>query len=290
MLVRRDPDNPEKMFWDNLSFLWNVSGHRARLLVEMHGLLTISHSSIYQLEFDLNRNLTILPLLNDLTMPLNYSSGETLTVNSGFKEDILDVQLQYSYDYGKTWEDAASYSQNFEIPCLAKKQFAIRFNATDTMGNEYYYYTDPAALSRDVKVNLLEYNDTNILVKFTDIKDGNLSKTMVQCNINGSISFYMTDDDGLARINKPPLTEKLQLIFPSVGVYELKITEFYFRLKGDINSDGIVNINDIVLMSQAYGSKKGEPKWNPDADIAPPWNSIDIFDLVTCASYYGKKW
>jgi hypothetical protein len=61
-------------------------------------------------------------------------------------------------------------------------------------------------------------------------------------------------------------------------------------LLGDINHDGTINILDIVLIASIYGCKEEEPNWNPEADIAPPYGKIDIFDLVTCAYHYGKKY
>jgi hypothetical protein len=223
-------------------------------------------------------------------MPLNYSSGETLTLNPEFKETVSNLSVQYVFDSDNTWENATPSPQGFAISCSAKKQLGIRFNATDMTGNKYYYCNDPAALSRDIKAHLLEYNDTDILVGFTDVEGGTLGMTAVQSNLSGSISTYVTDEIGSVRIIKPPRTEKIDVLFPSVGVYESRIVEFQFRVRGDINCDGMVNINDVVVMAQAYGSRKGDSNWNADADIAPPWGCVDIFDLVMCTSYYGKKW
>jgi hypothetical protein len=61
-------------------------------------------------------------------------------------------------------------------------------------------------------------------------------------------------------------------------------------LKGDVNDDGIVNILDVVKIASIYGCKKGEPYWNPFADLAPPYGKIDILDLVTCTVHYGQKY
>ena len=58
---------------------------------------------------------------------------------------------------------------------------------------------------------------------------------------------------------------------------------------GDINHDGRVDISDIVLMASIYGCTEGDPDWNPEADIAPPYGRIDIYDLVTCIYHYGEK-
>jgi len=60
------------------------------------------------------------------------------------------------------------------------------------------------------------------------------------------------------------------------------------RLLGDLNSDGIVDIFDVVTVSIAFGSKPGDTNWNPQADVAEPYNEIDIFDVVTVTMNLGK--
>lgn len=59
------------------------------------------------------------------------------------------------------------------------------------------------------------------------------------------------------------------------------------RHPADLNSDGKVNIYDLVLAAQAYGSVPGDPNWNEDADLAEPYGKINIFDVVTICGYYG---
>jgi parallel beta-helix repeat protein len=61
-------------------------------------------------------------------------------------------------------------------------------------------------------------------------------------------------------------------------------------LFGDVNCDGKVNIVDLIQLAASYGSKEGEPKWNPNANFAPPYNRIDLIDLVTIAVYYGRTY
>ncbi len=57
----------------------------------------------------------------------------------------------------------------------------------------------------------------------------------------------------------------------------------------DINNDGTVDIYDIVIAANAYGSRVGDPDWNLGVDLAPEWGKIDIYDLVTCAYHYGEE-
>ena len=78
--------------------------------------------------------------------------------------------------------------------------------------------------------------------------------------------------------------------------YELDFTNNYYesggwvkiKIPGDVNSDGVVDIFDLVLASDAYGSQPGDPNYNPEADIAPRYDLVDIFDMVTIASHYGE--
>jgi hypothetical protein len=61
-------------------------------------------------------------------------------------------------------------------------------------------------------------------------------------------------------------------------------------LFGDVSCDGKVDIGDLIQLAASYGSKEGEPKWNPNANFAPPYNRIDLIDLVTIAVYYGRTY
>lgn len=55
---------------------------------------------------------------------------------------------------------------------------------------------------------------------------------------------------------------------------------------GDANFDGKIDILDVVMVTNRYGSKKGELNYDPNVD----WNCdgrIDILDAVTVTSRYG---
>jgi hypothetical protein len=59
-------------------------------------------------------------------------------------------------------------------------------------------------------------------------------------------------------------------------------------LKGDINGDGVVNILDLIIVGNAFGSYPGHPKWNPLADLKKD-NKINVLDLSTVGINYGKE-
>ncbi|PKP56345.1 MAG: hypothetical protein CVT88_07365 [Candidatus Altiarchaeales archaeon HGW-Altiarchaeales-1] len=58
---------------------------------------------------------------------------------------------------------------------------------------------------------------------------------------------------------------------------------------GDVNNDKKINHEDLVLLQQAYGSHKGDPKYNqnPRADLNCD-GKVDIRDLVLLAKNFGK--
>ena|GEM_PF-5717011 len=67
----------------------------------------------------------------------------------------------------------------------------------------------------------------------------------------------------------------------------------------DINNYGKVGLSDLSLLAKhygaralakAYGSKPGDPNWNPLADIAPPYGIIGLTELVTLAVHYGQHY
>jgi len=60
-------------------------------------------------------------------------------------------------------------------------------------------------------------------------------------------------------------------------------------IPGDVNRDGIVNILDGVIIAVAFGSRPGDPKWNPIADIITD-NIINIQDILLWAIHFGETW
>jgi len=64
-------------------------------------------------------------------------------------------------------------------------------------------------------------------------------------------------------------------------------TTFLVTIVGDINADGIVDIEDIYSIALAYGSMPGQPGYKPNLDINGD-SIIDIEDIYTAALHYGE--
>jgi hypothetical protein len=58
-------------------------------------------------------------------------------------------------------------------------------------------------------------------------------------------------------------------------------------IPGDLDGNFAVQLVDLVMLAKAYGSKPGEPNWNPNADLDDN-GIVGLTDLVTLAKNYGK--
>ena len=57
----------------------------------------------------------------------------------------------------------------------------------------------------------------------------------------------------------------------------------------DIDRNGEVDIYDVVKISGIYGSKLGDPEFNPNSDLDDD-GEITVYDVTMCTSCYGQSW
>jgi len=60
-----------------------------------------------------------------------------------------------------------------------------------------------------------------------------------------------------------------------------------FVLLGDLNGDGVVDIDDVIIPALAFGSYPGHPKWNALADLTGD-ELVDIDDVMLVALHFGE--
>jgi len=61
----------------------------------------------------------------------------------------------------------------------------------------------------------------------------------------------------------------------------------YTMLRGDVDGDCKVAMKDISIVCKAYGSKPGDPQWNPLADLTGD-NKINLLDIAIVCTNFGK--
>ena len=63
----------------------------------------------------------------------------------------------------------------------------------------------------------------------------------------------------------------------------------FVTIQGDVDGDRDVDIYDVVKITGIYGSKRGDPQFNPNSDLDDD-DEIQIYDVVMCTGHYGESW
>jgi hypothetical protein len=139
-----------------------------------------------------------------------------------------------------------------------------------------------------------------------DVKGGGLiSEAALTLQSDGTPGWSGTTDSfGIADFNLTftdnNYTDTLRLNISKEGFYNETTDVGFFsntpvsivlteKIPGDINLDREVSLADLVLLAQAYGTKPGDPNWNPNADIDGN-GVVGLPDLVALAQHYGQRY
>jgi hypothetical protein len=120
-------------------------------------------------------------------------------------------------------------------------------------------------------------NDDGLIVQITFQITGQPSKALNQSD------FYCQLHITFAELTD--YIDTVQEIPYNVVQGTLKIDD-PISIPGDINGDGKVNLQDLVLLADSYGSRPGDAKWNRNADLNGD-GVVDLADLAILAKYYG---
>ena len=61
------------------------------------------------------------------------------------------------------------------------------------------------------------------------------------------------------------------------------------RIFGDLNGDCKVDVGDVAIVAQAFGSTPSRPRWNPDANLNGD-GRVDITDIALIAKHFGQHY
>jgi len=135
--------------------------------------------------------------------------------------------------------------------------------------------TNETYVGRIVNVTVVAKNFGDVAENFTvkiyhnDISFGTFDVKNLNSGANITIIFNWNTTD--VAPSKTPYKVKVEA---EAVPYEANLTNnVYFdgdviiKIVGDVNGDGTVNIDDLVMWDSAFNSKSGDINWNPQADI-----------------------
>lgn len=234
------------------------------------------------------------------------------TPNPNFRDITITkvANVQFRVDNG-TWFNATPTDGSFDYaieefwfvtPELEPGQHTIEARGVNTVGNMDESYAKDA-------VRIIEGGPGAIPVaNFTySTETGNITvgqpiffDASASSSPNSSISSYTWDfGDGNTTLTLDPYVAHtydspgkftvMLNVTDSRGLWNITTTSISVGSTADLNGDGVVNILDIGIIANAFGSHPDHPRWNPDADIDAN-EVVNIVDLSIVAKDFGKSY
>ena len=141
-----------------------------------------------------------------------------------------------------------------------------------------------------IVANLGDITSTfNVTLYIEENKTG--EKQVIQLNPGENTTLNFTlNTSGLQPCFNYTVTARASQVLYEVNIENNKLSaSLKIKMLGDITGDGVIDIYDVTVACQAYGSRTGDPNWNEEADLSPEWGIIDIYDVVTLCSNYGRQ-
>jgi hypothetical protein len=216
------------------------------------------------------------------TLRLYPYSQSKLYVN----ESIVSLQVEES-DFSGNLCFERSTLQGIDI---FNTDFYMYGTVSLDLSGEFHWFS--TKIKRNYNISLKDDNNNSVenagLIlldqKNTVVWNGT-TDNLGQADFNITFTDSNYTDSWRLNISKVGFyNETMDIGFLSDTPVSIVLTE---KIPGDINLDREVNLADLVLLAQAYGSKPGDSNWNPNADINGN-GIVDLADLVILAQHYGQ--
>lgn len=274
---------------------------------------------MYDYEFKLAYDTNILTCLGAIVVPATNDTHFTVEIQTNDTAGMVWVYVQYyppaepfSIYEAKTVATIFFQVQDYGQTVLDLYDTRISNEAGDSMSHE----TEDgffATLLRDVAITFVNVTSPNkvypgrvITIDVVAMNRGNMTQETFNVTLyanstiigtetvtldpwtNITLTFYWNTSD-LTPCNNFTIWAEASTVPYEINLENNIYYDGWVKIKmiGDVNGDGQIDVLDIVAITSIYGAHEGDPNWNPEADLAPPWGVIDILDLVTCSSRYG---
>lgn len=173
---------------------------------------------------------------------------------------------------------------NFDIAVTA-----VACNATKTVICQTYW----VVLNIEVNVTVQNQGDVSETFAVNVHLDSTLiEKRIVTLSMGASttLTFIFTWDTTDSAKGLYAIDASTTIAPGETDVADNSLTDGTFRITmvGDVSPEfDLVDIVDIVLVAISFGTKTGDPKYNPNADIDNN-GDIDIVDIVIVAIHFGE--
>lgn len=222
--------------------------------------------------------------------------------SSSTAEGYNDTIVKYEWDFGDGTPKESKTTPTINHTFTQVNTYVVTLNVTDSEGL-WSTTSKPITILPPTgpTANFIWYPSTP-LVNQTVTFDATGSKLGWNGTANPPIVNYEWNfgDGNITSGNYPTIIHKysaegnytVTLTITDAGGLkdnETKVIMVRFTtLLGDINGDGTVDIFDAIILSTAFGTKPGDPGWDPRADINGD-NVVDVFDAIILSTHFGES-
>jgi peptidoglycan/xylan/chitin deacetylase (PgdA/CDA1 family) len=186
-------------------------------------------------------------------------------------------------------------ARNYNVTVTVTNTEGLKGSASELVTAEVAV-ADIFSVASNSTVSDLSFNSTSLKLSFTvsgpsgttGLTNVTIAKTFVANVTNLKVFLdrnplqYTTTETGDSWVVSFTYTHSTHYIMLALNPSRL-------ALAGDLNNDGKVSIQDLVILSNAYGSKPGDANWNPNADIDND-GKVDLTDLTLLCINYGQHY
>jgi len=233
-------------------------------------------------KFDINDQWT----MSDWATPKNRV---TLNIQVDCDVQISNVTLIWNENQLRTWApNTNSFSTSLDVSfggyfrLFAKDQdqdYIVSSNAIFVTPTTPYVTetTHPLFLSS-------KYESEKLTLSISGAT-GQTSTTRVHCGVKGKPTAVYASN-GTLTWSYNASTTILTLNVTHASPTRILI---YWKIPGDVNDNGIVDLHDLAKIGKAYEVTPVDPKWDEDCDINGD-AIIDIFDIGITSAHWGESW
>jgi hypothetical protein len=173
----------------------------------------------------------------------------------------------------------------FNVSNLAHFSFSLSFNSSllDLASDP-----EPGSIFPSTTVTPAPFNySINATLRVAGLT---MESPLVPANGNGSLGIvYFTSR--MQSVNDSCVFELIHVELKTAAhqsiPFDIVNGEYdYVRHRGEVDNDTKVDVKDVYLVAKAFGSRPGDPNWNPQADLNND-GKIDIRDFVEVCMNFG---